>query len=477
MSLNQALQNVSTLVEKNTKQHLKTKMSTEESKVSPAVTKKRKLNSFTAKDVPSETLSSKNVDDILENLDNINDISDIETIQKKLQVDYKLLARQFGNSRISRVDALIAKIEDIQNQVKKMNVAHETLVKNNLPQVEKQTGSESNSLNYSKTLKRKRYSHGDLHGASSPPPEIPFSPPLEQLPIFTESFEKVLEPYKTNLKALRNNYNYEAKLIEDSARRNVELTWRQNIKDRGELRKKLRLKLEQELIDLDKDYNNVTKYTKVSHLEKRFRTSTRKVGERKGGRYASMEAQRDVESRVRKFHNVFRPDAKPVGSADENDIEYDLQLMKQSSDTIKLEKIEANYLYLEQPLKKETIGPTTMTDLVNSEIEERGIAGMQFQVPADQIQYQQQPQPFYPNYQQQMFQPPFQSPYAPPQQPPQLLSQQSPYAPYRPQLQPPGYYAQQQQPLQFFNAQTPYQPQPQPQVGQFAVYPPFRPQN
>lgn len=463
-------------------------MSSEEPKDSLVVDKKRKLNSFTANDVPIETLSSKNVDDILENLDNINDISDIEIIQKKLQGDYKLLAKQFGSSRISRVDAFIAKIEDIQNQVKKINVAHETFVKNSLPQLEKETGAESNSINYSKTMKRKRYSHGDLHSASSPPPETPYSPPLEVLPIFTESFEKVLEPYKTNLKALRNNYNYEAKLIEDSARRNVELTWRQNIKDRGELRKKLRLKLEQELIDLDKDYNNVNKFAKVSHHEKRFRTSTRKVGERKGGRYSSMEIHRDVESKVRKFHDVFRSDARPVSSADQTEIDYDLQLMRQTPDVIRTEKIEANYLYLEQPLKKETIGPTTMTDLVNSEIEERGVAGMQFQVPADQIEYQQI-RPFYPAYQPQMFPPqhqqiPFQTPYIPPQQqplppPPQvpLHQQQTPYAPYQPQLQPPGFYAQQQQqqPPQFFNGASPYQPQQQ--IGQYLVFAPFRPQS
>ncbi|CAM9018879.1 unnamed protein product [Wickerhamomyces anomalus] len=368
-------------------------MSNEDIKDPKLINKKEKLGAFSYDDVPSEALTSQNVGEILDNLDNINDVSDIENMQKKLQGDYKLLAKQFGNSRISRVETFISKIEELQNQLRKNSIAHDTFVNNNLPQLDEETTS----------------------------------PPLEELPIFTDSFEQVLKPHRDSLKALRSKYDYEAKLIEDSARRNVELTWRQSAKDRIELRKQMRSEISQKIIDLDKDYNNENRYAKVSHNERRFRTSTRKVGERKGGRYGVMEVHREVESRVRRFNNSFHSDSQPVSGASASEIDNDLSMMKSPYATVKIETIEANYLYQEQPLKKENIGPTTMTDLVNSEIEERGIAGMQYQVSTDRTPYQP-PSGYNYNY-----------------QPPQQQQQQQPRQP--PQQQFPSPYPQQQQSL------------------------------
>ncbi len=461
-------------------------MSSEDIKDPKLINQKEKLGAFSYDDVPSEALTSQNVGEILDNLDNINDVSDIENMQKKLQGDYKLLAKQFGNSRISRVETFISKIEELQNQLRKNSIAHDTFVNNNLPQLDEETSMEVDSVTYAKSLKRRRNHFDDAAaqtGDSSPPPEAPASPPLEELPIFTDSFEQVLKPHRDSLKALRSKYDYEAKLIEDSARRNVELTWRQSAKDRIELRKQMRSEISQKIIDLDKDYNNENRYAKVSHNERRFRTSTRKVGERKGGRYGVMEVHREVESRVRRFNNSFHSDSRPVSGASASEIDNDLSMMKSPYATVKIETIEANYLYQEQPLKKENIGPTTMTDLVNSEIEERGIAGMQYQVSTDRTPYQP-PSGYNYNYQppqqqQQPRQPPqqqFPSPYPQQQQSPYLQYQQQQQQQQQP-LPAQGFFNQQQPPpmINYYPANSPYQQQPQMQ-GQYPLYPQYRPQ-
>ncbi|CCH44063.1 hypothetical protein BN7_3622 [Wickerhamomyces ciferrii] len=363
-------------------------MSISETKDEISLQKKRKLSSINMDD----SLNSQDVDQILENLDELNEINDIESIQKKLQGDYKNLAKEFGNSRLSRVETFLNNIEKLQLQLKKQNDDYEEFVLNNLPLLDQETSSESISTAESKLNKRrKNASQSELiKRATSPPPGTPISPPLENIPIFTESFEKILDPYRSKLKILKSKYDYESDLIENSTRSNVELVWRQSIKDRMDLKKSIRSSTAQDLIRLENDYYNDDKLSKLSHLDKRFKISTKKVGERKNSRYASNEQIKKVDQRVRKFNTFFSTDKKPIFEAFENEIEYDLDLIKNKIQIpIKLEKIEANYLYQEQPLKKESIGPTTMTDLVNNEIEERGISGINFQFPNGQQQHQQ----------------------------------------------------------------------------------------
>jgi hypothetical protein len=309
------------------------------------------------------------------------DVKQIEAAQRALSSDYKQLTKEFAKSRLNRADALLSKIDEIQQDLRRQGSICEQSLLENIPIIDQQYSVEQGGGASSKSSKRRKHSTEPISQPPppSPPPEVVDPIKIHPLPIFQESFEQVLQPFRDSLNSVKKKYEFHSQLIESDAQRNVDLVWKQSTKDRIELRARSRKELTAQLHELDSDYLNVNKEEKLHQMEQRYRSSIRKVAERK----ARSDLTQIGELVKRRSDAAFNLDAtnlsaaSPLSSASQQEVDTDIYLMRQGN--VKVERIEANYLYMEQPLKKDlSSGPTTMTDLVNSEIEAKGIAALQY---------------------------------------------------------------------------------------------------
>ncbi|CDR43126.1 CYFA0S11e00518g1_1 [Cyberlindnera fabianii] len=386
----------------------------------------------------------------VQNIDNIDSVEQIEGMQKELSSNYKTLAREFSKSRIARVDAYITKIEEMQQKLRRNLMTHEAHVEQGMPMMDEETGAQLSSLGQMKQNKRRKFSSVDT-GFQSPPPEAPQSPILDPLELFTEPFEQLLEPYRKNLDALKRKYELSSDLIETMCYKNRSIVWKQSIRDRQETREHLRRDTISKLWDLEKDYMNVSQHEKMRVNEQRYRASVRKVGEKRAKSDMTLIAD-GVKERAGHIASTAAHDAAtlyqkgtPLTSASEEEIDRDINIIRNGiPSSVRVETIESGYLFKDPAPKKPSVVATTMTDLVNSEIEANGIAAIQFQVP-DRYPMQMQNQ----------------TPQYPPQPPPQQM-QQGPfqYPPYGQQS--PPYYGQAPSMGQFQPMQGMHPPPPPP---------------
>lgn len=324
------------------------------------------------------------------------DVGQIEELQKQLSFNYKQFAQEYSKSKMARIAAYVQKIEETQQLLKKQETLYEYVVQNNVPLISEEFSIEQASVSQEKVSKRRKHSISHEVEPHSPPPEVVDCPQLDPLPVFTESFEHVVQPYRSSLTAAKRRYHLRSTLIEDDALKNKDILWRQSAKELADLRRSKRQQLAMAKFKLEEDYSNAASERKLILLEQRYRASIRKVGEKKSrSDLGQMSEDLKLRDKNRKKYKDGESIINPLSRASDNDIEMDLTLMRSSN--VKVQIIEANHLYMEQPLKKEIqSGPTTMTDLVNSEIESKtSFAQVSYQPPMTlgQLQLQQQGQP------------------------------------------------------------------------------------
>lgn len=307
----------------------------------------------------NKVINIKDCANILSNLENCTDISEIEKVQKKLQQDYRALAKEFALSRISRVDAYLKKIEEIQANIRKNQAAYETYVKNCMPLLNEEYSTEDVSLQQQHDRLRKKFHAEDQDKDENPLDDLPLTPSLDELPIFPNLFKNVTTPYNDKLTTLRNEYIYQANLIESSTRKNVELIWRQNMKDLIDARKSRRNQTYKELYELEVDYYNVNKNAKLIHNRKRFDLTRKKSTAERGKKTintTALEIANELQAEIRsKPSNITDFKQKPVSSLSNNEISTDLALMNSKTCDVKISTVQANYLYMEKQQKKSAL--------------------------------------------------------------------------------------------------------------------------
>lgn len=292
-------------------------------------------------------ISIEEFNQLLLQLESLDNVADIEILQKKLQQDYKLLSKSFANVRIKRVDSYIKKIDEIQSKLRKNFNSYYSII-------------ESNPSNENSKKK-------DL-------PEVPISPSLTNIPIFPQVFNSIIDNFQNDLNVLTSKYNYEAKLIENSSRNETEIIWQHFQQDKIKFKQEKRKQLNDMKYELSNDYYNLTKFSKQSKLEKRYRISVRRVTEKKD-RSVFNFAKNSVLKKYKSPKIIDSDSLLPHLSSIE--IDKDLKILKENNlNSIKINREEANYKYLEKPIQKakvviDSIRPT-MTDLVNLQLENGG---------------------------------------------------------------------------------------------------------
>lgn len=311
------------------------------------------------------SLADKPMEEQLSTIDGM-DLKQIDSAQRLISSNYKQFARELIHSKLKRLHSYVERIDSIQQQLHKDSAAFERIVEDELNkslQLHAQFSTEPSANEIAKRRKLRPE-------PSSPPPELEVWPVLPKVPIFEESFNKALKPFDDSLGAIKKRFELQAKKIEDDAHRNRELVWRQSIKDRIDLRNRKRQFIAKNMYSLQRDYDNVDKNLKLHLLENRYRSSVRKVGEKKSKSDLSIIVETPNLKR-KNYNYVGRELNSFLSHASRQEINNDL--CEISKNNVKVEKIEANYLYMEQPLKKNgATGPTTMTDLVNSDLEFKG---------------------------------------------------------------------------------------------------------
>ncbi|KAH3677153.1 hypothetical protein WICMUC_001908 [Wickerhamomyces mucosus] len=306
-----------------------------------------------------QTIAGPDLNKIVAGVENLTNVSQIETLQKKLQSDYKSLAKEFSKSRVSRIDAFLEQIEVIQSSLKKDLEQYEIDLSNTIPTLDEEFAIEVDSIEQIQESKRRKHTVNpdmNLHSPNSPPkPEVPL---LKKIPIFEESFEKLLKPFRKELQLLENKFAYDSKIIEDLARRNVLLAWNQCINSRIDLVQSFRKDLNIELSELQKDKFNWNKFERLGIEEERFRKSTLKVADiNKSKKIELGQITKKLEN-CENYSNSNPISGNHPTTATDREILSDINEINASGiKNIRLNKYDSNYLLVDPNRKDEDDSP------------------------------------------------------------------------------------------------------------------------
>ncbi|KAH3681987.1 hypothetical protein WICPIJ_007058 [Wickerhamomyces pijperi] len=320
----------------------------------------------------AQTLTSDEIQSIQTSITDINSLADIDTLQKKLQSDYKLLAKDFSHARLARIEAYISKIEEIQNSLKRDLEEKEALLEDDLPTVDPAYGTEQDSIKQRKLSQRRRNqirNSVEVTAGNQHSDNLEFKldeTVLYQIPIFEEWFDALMKPFENRLQVTKMNYEYDIKLIEDTVRKNIYLLWNECVNRRCDLAQDFRSTLSQRLYQLQAEFHGDAKFQMLAVEKKRFRLASGKASDPvKRKKLQDSQTLEDIALRSIQSRSKENCTSRPMGSSPD-EIASDLQWIRSAQiEDIELERYDEllkNYdgkpqqgKSLEQPKKPEMV--------------------------------------------------------------------------------------------------------------------------